>query len=419
MKIHRSLVEAVAWALSGIFLEAKHADKVIETLLKSNPKWGSRDRAFIASNTYEIVRWWRLLWAVLQSSTGKPDWEQDSTSGLSPGDFFRLVGVNLLLNDPSPAHAQLPDWPEFQALNPAALFHQKKALGHLRKYAQSIPDWMDELGTTELGEEAWGKELAALNRQAVVALRANSLKIDAKTLKNRLAASGFEASFSPLSPTALVLKQRVSVFQVSDFQKGFFEVQDEGSQCIAPFLRPEPGMRVIDACAGAGGKTLHLAALMENKGQLIALDTHAWKLEELRRRARRNGAHIVETRPITSTKVIKRMHGTADRLLLDVPCSGLGTLRRNPDAKWKLSPAFLTEVRETQAMILRDYSKMLRPGGLMVYATCSILPSENERQVERFLAENPDFQLLEQRRISPAEHGCDGFFMASLKKSDK
>jgi 16S rRNA (cytosine967-C5)-methyltransferase len=193
------------------------------------------------------------------------------------------------------------------------------------------------------------------------------------------------------------------------------EVQDAGSQCIAPFLKASPGMRVIDACAGAGGKSLHLAALMENKGSIISMDTEAWKLEELRKRARRNGVHIIQARPIESSKTIKRLHGTADRLLLDVPCSGLGTLRRNPDAKWKLSLDFLDKVRTTQAEILRSYSKMLRPGGQMVYATCSILPSENERQVERFLSENPNFKLLEDRKILPSEHGFDGFYMARLE----
>jgi 16S rRNA (cytosine967-C5)-methyltransferase len=174
-------------------------------------------------------------------------------------------------------------------------------------------------------------------------------------------------------------------------------------------------MRVVDACAGAGGKSLHLAALMRNQGTIISLDTEAWKLDELRRRAKRNGVQIIQTRPIESSKTIKRLHGTADRLLLDVPCSGLGTLRRNPDAKWKLTPEFLDNVRATQADILRSYSKILRPGGQLVYATCSILPSENEKQVERFLSENPNFRLLEERKLTPAEHGFDGFYMARIE----
>ena len=228
---------------------------------------------------------------------------------------------------------------------------------------------------------------------------------------------GWDASTTNLAPDALVLGHRGNVFVSPMFKNGFFEVQDAGSQCIAPFLRVKPGMRVIDACAGAGGKTLHLAALMQNKGSIIPLDTEAWKLEELRRRTRRNGIHIVQTRPIESSKTIKRLHHSADRLLLDVPCSGLGVLRRNPDAKWKLSPEFIENVKVTQAKILREYSDMLRPGGLMVYATCSILPSENEEQVQRFLAENKDYKLLEERKISPANDGSDGFYMALLEKA--
>lgn len=158
-------------------------------------------------------------------------------------------------------------------------------------------------------------------------------------------------------------------------------------------------MRVIDACAGGGGKTLHLAALMQGKGTVIAMDVYARKLEELKRRARRAGASNIETRTIEGSKTIKRLEGKADRLLLDVPCSGLGTLRRNPDAKWKLSPEFLDEVTALQHEILSSYCRMVRVGGRLVYSTCSVLPRENERQVERFLSENPGFRLLEQHSL--------------------
>ena len=175
-------------------------------------------------------------------------------------------------------------------------------------------------------------------------------------------------------------------------------------------------MRVVDACAGAGGKSLHLAALMKNKGTLISLDTEGWKLEELKKRARRNGVHIIETRAIESTKTIKRLHNSADRLLLDVPCSGIGVLRRNPDAKWKLAPEFLDNVRTIQAKILADYSKIIKIGGQLVYATCSILPSENELQVQKFLAENANFKFIAERKVSPAEDGFDGFYMARLER---
>jgi 16S rRNA (cytosine967-C5)-methyltransferase len=173
---------------------------------------------------------------------------------------------------------------------------------------------------------------------------------------------------------------------------------------------------VIDACAGAGGKTLHLANLMQNKGQLIALDTEAWKLQELRKRSKRNGIHIIETRPITSRKVIKRLRDSADRILLDVPCSGLGVLRRNPDAKWKLSEEFIERVRQIQADILQNYAKMARPEAKIIYATCSILPSENAQQIEKFLQSEPGqaWQVEAEKTIMPQQEGFDGFYMARL-----
>jgi len=175
-------------------------------------------------------------------------------------------------------------------------------------------------------------------------------------------------------------------------------------------------MRVVDACAGAGGKTLHLASLMENKGQLIALDIYEKKLEDLKKRAKRNGVHNVDTRLITSTKIIKKLNNTADRLLIDAPCSGLGVIRRNPDSKWKLQPEQIERLKETQAEILDNYSQIVKVGGKMVYATCSILPSENEMQVEKFLENHNEFRLLSERKISPAQSGFDGFYMALLEK---
>jgi 16S rRNA (cytosine967-C5)-methyltransferase len=221
-------------------------------------------------------------------------------------------------------------------------------------------------------------------------------------------------------PDALILEERQNIFTRQQFKDGLFEVQDAGSQLIAPFLQVKPGMRVIDACAGGGGKTLHLAALMQNKGRIIAMDIESWKLDELKKRARRAGAsNNIETRLIDSSKVIKRLENSADRLLIDVPCSGLGVLRRNPDAKWKLSPEFIQEVKATQQSILNDYCDMLKTGGVMVYSTCSILPEENEDQVQMFLEHHKgQFELEAQRMILPSE-GFDGFFMARLKKLSK
>lgn len=394
MKLHANTTRAVVDNLRKIFAEKKYADKVIEKALKENPKWGARDRRFIAETTYDVVRWQRKLQALARCG---------------PDDYWSLMGTLLLLKE-----GTLPDWEEFSPLNK----NKKKILGAPepadRSVAQSIPAWLDELGEQELGH-IWEKELKALNEEAAVVLRTNTLKISRAELARLLHEEGIATFTSEQFPDALILRERQNVFNLPAFKAGMFDIQDAASQLIAPFMQVKPGMRVIDACAGAGGKTLHLAALMRNQGRLLAMDVEQWKLDELSRRARRAGITNLETRLIDGTKAVKRLHETADRLLLDVPCSGLGVLRRNPDAKWKLTPEFIEKVKALQKQILNDYSRMVKPGGELVYATCSILYSENEHQVESFLAGNPTFVKVEERRTWPSE-GFDGFYMARLKR---
>jgi len=216
----------------------------------------------------------------------------------------------------------------------------------------------------------------------------------------------------------LILDERTNVFRNPAFKEGLFEVQDGSSQLVASALAVEPGMRVIDACAGAGGKSLHLASLMENKGKVLSMDLEEWKLQQTKLRARRAGVSIIERKVIEGSKTIKRLKESADRLLLDVPCSGLGVLRRNPDTKWKLSKESIEKVQQTQQDILQSYPSMLKPGGQMVYATCSILPSENQDQVNKFLASEAgkDFELIEDHKVLSQESGFDGFYIARLQK---
>jgi 16S rRNA (cytosine967-C5)-methyltransferase len=173
----------------------------------------------------------------------------------------------------------------------------------------------------------------------------------------------------------------------------------------------------VDACAGAGGKTLHLAALMKNKGSIIALDVQEKRLTELKLRARRAGAHCIETRLIEGSKVIKRLKNSADRLLLDVPCSGLGVLRRNPDSKWKLTPEKMETLNQLQKKIINEYSEILKPGGLMVYATCSVLPSENQNVIAEFLKNRSDWILEQELSLDPSQGMTDGFYVARIKKT--
>jgi 16S rRNA (cytosine967-C5)-methyltransferase len=204
---------------------------------------------------------------------------------------------------------------------------------------------------------------------------------------------------------------------------GWFEVQDAGSQEIAPFLQPRPDEVVIDSCAGAGGKTLHLAALLHNQGRLLALDVHPWKLAALEKRAARAGVTCLRTQPITSLEDLARHAGTADRLLIDAPCSGLGVLRRHPDTKWKLTTTELARLVRLQQEILDTHSTLLKPGGTLVYATCSFLPEENTAQIHAFLARQPAgaWSLEEERLLLPdparpsANH--DAFYMARLRSA--
>ncbi len=397
MRLHNNTIKGVHSALKAIFEEGQYADKVIARTLKSNPKWGARDRAFIAETTYEMVRWWRLINYLSKSN-----------------DYWHLFGTYWLMN----GH-ELPPWEEFKGLNPDRLKEKYQGLEDPATI-ESFPDWLYSLGDKELGEK-WMDEVHSLNQEAEVVLRVNTLKINRERLKNRLKEDGIITQTIKGYPDALILEERQNVFKNSAFKEGLFEVQDGSSQLVAEALAVEPGMRVIDACAGAGGKALHIAARMENKGKILAMDLEEWKLQQTKLRARRSGVSIIERKLIEGSKTIKRLKESADRLLLDVPCSGLGVLRRNPDTKWKLSEDSIKKVRETQAEILQSYPSMLKSGGQMVYATCSILPSENQEQIQKFLTSDAgkDFELIEEQRILSQESGFDGFYIARLRKSKR
>ena len=391
MKLHRILVTAVTDALTDIFEAHRHANQVVETVLKSNKKWGARDRAFIAENTYEIVRWWRLLTYIADSE-----------------DVWQVFGAWQI----SKGHA-LPDWPEFASLVTEAVLTRLEAAQSIRKIRESIPDWLDEMGEKEL-KENWDSELTALNQTAPVVLRVNTMRSPALAFAMVLNQEEIPTQTVEGAPDALVLETKKNLLNTEHYKNGLFEIQDAGSQMIAPLLDAQPGETVVDACAGAGGKTLHLAALMSQKGKIIAMDVEGRKLEELRKRALRNKVKMIETKTIDGADSIKKYHNTADRLLLDVPCSGLGVLRRNPDAKWKLTPEFMEKIHQAQWEIVSEYAKMLKVGGKMVYATCSILPSESEDQVTRFLETyGQNWELLSEHRTGP-KNGTDGFYMAAL-----
>ena len=401
MRLHRTLVFAVIEALDVIFNKNEYADKVVQKTLKKDKRWGSRDRKFIAETIYEMVRWKRLY----NEIAGTKD-------HYSKENLWKNFTVWAVLKG-----YKLPDWKQFSDTPVRRIKGKFDELQKIRSFKESIPEWLDQTGEAELGE-LWPEIIHALNQQAEVILRVNTLKTNSRALQQILEAQGIETTVLKGYPQALVLNERQNIFLSQAFQDGLFEVQDASSQLVAPFLDVQPGQRVVDACAGAGGKTLHIASLMENKGQILALDLYGNKLQELKIRARRNSAHNIETRVIEGSKTIKKLHDSADRVLIDAPCSGLGVLRRNPDAKWKLQPEFLEKIRQTQAKILAEYSKIVKPGGKLVYATCSVLPSENEQQVAKFLQSHGNFKLMKEQKILPHISGFDGFYMALLERQD-
>ncbi|MFY8186964.1 MAG: RsmB/NOP family class I SAM-dependent RNA methyltransferase [Flavobacterium sp.] len=403
MRLHRNLVYTTIDSLHAIFNMGEYADKVVARALKKDKRWGSQDRKFVAETIYEVVRWKRLYAEIAEV---KEPFDRD--------DLWRIFAVWAVLRG-----YPIPDWRQLEGTPQRKIKGRFDELSKIRKYRESIPDWMDDLGVKELGEKTWNLELAAQNEQAKVVLRTNTLKTNKQALRARLMDLDIDTEYLDKQNDGLVLKERANVFITDVFKEGLFEVQDASSQLVAPFLEVEPGMRVVDACAGAGGKTLHLASLMENKGQLIAMDLYESKLKQLKLRAKRNGAFNIEYRIIDSTKVIKKLHDKADRLLIDAPCSGLGVMKRNPDSKWKLQPEFIDNIKKIQAEVLENYSKMVKIGGKMVYATCSILPSENEEQIRKFLQTDSgkNFTFVKDHKILASQTGFDGFYMALLERN--
>ena len=402
MRLHRNLTFAVIDSIRDIFNEGVYADKAVEKALKRDKRWGARDRKFVAETIYEIVRWNRLYAEIAEVKT---PYERD--------DIWRIFSVWCILRG-----IALPDWNQIGDVPVRRIKGRFDELSKIRKYRESVPDWMDELGVSELGEALWSKEIAAQNQQADVILRTNTLNISKEMLQKKLRTENVITELIPNHPDALRLTERANVFKTEAFHNGFFEVQDASSQLVAAFLEVAPGMKVVDTCAGAGGKTLHLASLMENKGQIIAMDIYESKLKKLKVRARRNKAHNIDMRVIDSTKPIKKLYNKADRVLIDAPCSGLGVIRRNPDSKWKLQPEFIENIKKIQQEVLQSYSKMVKPGGKMVYATCSILPSENRKQVDKFLTSESgkEFTFVNEKNVFAHISGFDGFYMALLEK---
>lgn len=383
-RIHRHLAETCIQTLEEILRGGAAADRAVGRALGAHPKWGARDRAFFADTIYEVVRWQRRL-----------------AHQAGADDLWSLAGMHWQLRG-----LDHPDWATWPDRSPAPLDDAPRAV------RESIPDELDALAAAALGPQ-WDTELTALNQPAPVFLRINPQRTTLDAVTRELAEHGIEVSPLHGAPLALQVTNGRGV-PPRLTQSGRFEIQDAGSQQIAPFLQVEPGHTVLDLCAGAGGKTLHLAALTQGRGELHAFDTAPAKLNTLRLRADRAGIRVRTYD--ASPEILSRFHGEADRVLVDSPCTGSGTFRRHPDLKYRITAASLADTLALQRLLLTRAAKLLRPGGKLTYATCSIFPAENEDQAAWFSAQHPAYELEDQRRLSCAATGWDAFHMARWRK---
>ncbi len=432
------------------------ADALIDRYFRARRYIGSKDRGAIAEMVYWCLRhkasleWYitRHPALVAESGASSPAEQAALDPGLrrndNPPNARRLILTALALrgeeNIPalfsSERHAPAPLSAEekayAKALRGKPLLHADMA----QEARLNTPAWLlpyfEGIFAAELQAE-----LEAMQAQAPVDVRANTLKTTRDALQAQLAAEGVATSATPLSPVGLRLEGRTPVFGTESFKAGLFEMQDAGSQMVALITGAKPGQKVIDFCAGAGGKTLALAAMMQNKGRILAWDTSPKRLEQIRPRLKRAGVDNVQTHVIASESdpFIKRHKDSADIVLVDAPCSGAGTWRRNPDLKWRFTESDLREVLGVQARILQSAARLVKPGGVLVYATCSLLEVENEAQVNSFLKTCNIFRVVsvheiwdktsaEARersspflRLTPRQDGVDGFFAALLQRN--
>jgi len=411
------------------------ADLVANAYFRARRFIGGGDRRAVSDRVWSILRrYGQLAWWL--ERTRHPD---RGGRAIVAADLILVEGLDMpgleALFDGGTYRPSRLDEAEYRAL--------RQMEGHSLPHPEQ-PDWVrlniQEWVAPHFKEaygEGWGREVAALDTPPPVDLRVNRLKATVEQAREALARDGIETEPMRYAPDGLRLRRRLSVVKGEAFQNGLVEIQDEGSQLVAALVDAQPGMQIADYCAGAGGKTLAMAARMNNKGRVVAMDVYESRLDRSAQRLRRAGAHNVERRAIDADnrKWLKRQAGAFDRVLVDAPCTGTGTWRRNPDARLRTRPADLAELVAVQNDILERARELVRPGGRLVYATCSVLPAENEERMESFLAHHPEFTPIalealwpalrpgvEQPcagpwlRLSPGAHGTDGFFCAVLER---
>ncbi len=414
------------------------ADAVVGDYLRPRKFIGGGDRRAITERVYGVLRrraqieWW--LGHARHAGEVSPRMQVFADGVLTDGLVVDRMEKTIDAGLYRPASLTDTERATLKRLEGHTLDHPAQS----RATRLNIPPWIEPHLDAAFGD-SFEREVAALAEPAPVDLRINPLKGERAQARAALAEEGIEAHATKLSPFGLRLKARASVIATQVFREGLVEIQDEGSQLAALLVGARPGMQVVDFCAGAGGKTLAIAATMQNKGRVVACDVSSFRLERSGQRLRRAGVHNVERRALDADgrKWLKRHAGKFDRVLVDAPCTGIGTWRRNPDARWSLKPEDIAELPPKQAGILMAAAKLVKPGGRLVYATCSLLPVENEDRMAEFLAGHPAFTAVpiaeawrdsvdtpfpsgatsgDWLRLTPARHRTDGFFVAVLQR---
>lgn len=428
------VTQACLEAYGSVRREGRLADRALDFTLRHKRHLYSSERRAVAERVYSLLRRQRTVDFLLEHV--KKGF--DRLSGTQQ-DLLRLGAGRLLEGDPPGEVSRALGLPQelstLQRLLSAR--SQLEALSEPLRLAlsASLPDFFAKRLLEELGQEAY-TAAEAMNVRGPLCARANPLKGSREELIARLTEEGVEARPTELSPFGVVLETRLNAFSLTSFREGLFELQDEGSQLLG-MLVDAPPTKVVDACAGAGGKSLQLAAQMKNRGELFALDVDEGRLEELKRRARRAGVHNVRIRVLPEAAAVgaalEDLTGKADRVLVDAPCSGTGTFRRKPDARYRLTENDLAMHAARQLELLGRFCSLVKPGGRLIYGTCSVLREENEAVVERFLADHPEYSVRPAQellgpelgarvceggflRLWPHRHGTDGFFGAVLTR---
>jgi 16S rRNA (cytosine967-C5)-methyltransferase len=419
------------------------ATDIMARALRANRQLASGDRRAIAETVYGLLRWERRLEAIVDQILTSARVPKERLLPVSPMVRQELKLLVYELRGGIPVEALKAEAHRLagRELDLAAAIADDAGLAGLAGMNReamrlSYPTWLLERFTASLGDKDAVALAEAMNTRAPMSVRTNTVKVSRDELALHLTQEGVDAQPARLSPVGLWLKTRVNAFGLSAFRDGLFEVMDEGSQLVAEAVAPPPRSRVVDACAGAGGKTLALAAMLANQGRILALDSNGKKLEELRRRARRAGLSNITAREVNGSVLpAEAKLGAWDRVLVDAPCSGLGTLRRNPEARWRLTAKTVDAFPADQLALLVTYAPLVAVGGRLVYATCSVLREENDGVIESFLRERTDFVVMPLKeiwgkeraltvgdgtflRLLPHVHDTDGFFTAVLRRKD-